>query len=70
MKDLIEALTIFAKYLPGDPRNPTCCAHDCLYIMDLTKEDVSEADAKRLDELGFLFSEYEHAWISFRFGSA
>ena len=69
MKDLIEALTIFLKY--KDVRNPTLCEHDVLYIMEVTKEEVSEEDAARLKELGFLWSEGENnCWISFRYGSA
>jgi len=36
----------------------------------VTKEEVSTDDAKRLEELGFLWDESDDVWISFRFGSA
>lgn len=71
MKDLIEALTIFLKYKDVD--YPTHCEHDVLYIIDITEEEVSEEDKKRLDELGFHFSKYSDggpSWISFKYGSA
>lgn len=71
MKDLIEALTIFLKYRDVD--YPTHCEHDVLYIMDITEEEVSEEDKKRLDELGFHFSRHSErgpSWISFKYGSA
>lgn len=68
MKDLIEALTIFAKY--KDPYNPTHCEHDVLYVMEVTEAEVSDEDKKRLDELGFLWSKSEGVWLSFRYGSA
>lgn len=68
MKDLIEALTIFLKY--ANPRNPTCCSHDELRIMDVGDE-VSDADKTRLEELGFMWSDDEDGyWFSFRYGSA
>ena len=66
MKDLIEALTILSKY--GDPRKPTICAHDELFVM-INYEDVSAEDRKRLAELSF--NESEHGtFSSYRFGSA
>ncbi len=69
MKDLIEALTIFAKY--KDLHNPTHCEHDVLYIMGVTKDEISQEDAARLKELGFIWSESDGGcWKSFRFGSA
>jgi hypothetical protein len=34
------------------------------------KEEVSEEDRRRLDELGFIWSDESGAWISFRYGSA
>lgn len=68
MADLIEALQIFLKY--RNEKRPTHCEHDVLYIMAVTKEEVSEGDAKRLDELGLFWSEGEECWISFRYGSA
>lgn len=66
MSDLIEALTIFAKY--QNPRNPTHCEHDVLRIMAVSQEEVSVEDVKRLEELGFFWG--EECWQSFRFGSA
>jgi hypothetical protein len=66
MKDLIEALTIFAKY--KDWEWPTHCEHDVLTIMGITEEEVSKEDRERLNKLGFLWG--DEAWISFRFGSA
>lgn len=71
MKDLIEALQIFLKY--KNPTYPTHCEHDIMCIMDVTKEEVSEEDKKRLDELGFNWTEDaagEPGWASFKFGSA
>jgi len=68
MKDLIEALTIFLKY--KNQRNPTHCEHDVLWIMGVTKEEVSEEDATRLQALGFFWSESNECWQSFRYGSA
>ena len=71
MKDLIEALMIFAKY--KDLQYPTHCEHDTLMIMGVTEDEVSETDQKRLDELGFFWSddqETEPCWKSFRYGSA
>ena len=69
MKDLIEALTIFQKY--KDVRNPTHCEHDVLTIMAVGRDEVSAKDAKRLEKLGFIWSEEDDgAWISFKFGSA
>lgn len=75
MKDLIEALTIFAKYLKNPNANsPTHCEHDVLNVMDVTFEQVSEEDRKRLDELSFRFGDAmgcgEPCWYSNRFGSA
>lgn len=69
MKDLIEALTIFLKYT--DTQRPTHCEHDQLTICGVDRSQVSDADDKRLEELGFFWSESEGgAYISFRFGSA
>lgn len=68
MDDLIEALMIFKKY--KNVKWPTNCSHDVLAIMEVTKEEVSTEDVKRLDELGFIYGDDEDCWISFRFGSA
>lgn len=68
MKDLIEALQIFSKYT--DTKYPTHCEHDILMIMEVDEDSVTEDEAKRLDELGFFWSEEYECWASFRFGSA
>lgn len=68
MSDLIEALQIFLKY--GNPEYPTNCSHDELAIMEIEPDKVSDADKKRLEELGFLVNEEEDYFFSFRFGSA
>lgn len=69
MKKLIEALTIFAKY--QDLEWPTHCEHDVLYIMGITRDEVSPEDQEALKELGFIWSDSDGgAWMSFRYGSA
>lgn len=69
MKDLIQALTIFLKYA-NDDRNPTHCEHDQLSVVAGIKfEDVSPEDVAKLDDLGFIWSEEDECFISFRFGS-
>jgi hypothetical protein len=70
MKDLIEALTILAKYMDPEEKWPTYCAHDVLHVCHIEPEDVSEEDTKRLDELGFIPDEDDDVGFkSFRFGS-
>jgi len=68
MKDLIEALTILAKYMDPEEKWPTACEHDVLYVCNVEAEDVSDDDLKRLKELGFSPSE-DGGFQSFRFGS-
>lgn len=69
MDQLIEALTIFRKY--KNEQYPTHCEHDVLWIMGVTKDEVSNEDRDRLAELGFFWSDSDGgAWKSFRFGSA
>ncbi len=68
MDDLIEALQIFRQY--KNEKWPTHCSHDQLSIMAVTKDEVSEAHQKRLDELGFLWFDEDECWGSFRYGSA
>ena len=69
MKDLIEALTIFSKYT--DAKYPTHCEHDEMHIMEVDRIMVSDEDHKRLEELGFFWSDgAEGGYVSFRFGSA
>lgn len=66
MNDLIQALTIFAKY--GDPRSPTHCEHDVLYVM-INPEDVSEEDKGYLSKLSFEIHDSYECFVSYRFGS-
>ena len=68
MDKLIEALQIFLKY--KNLTYPTCCAHDELIIIDIMRSDVSDEDHARLDELGFIWSEDEECYHSFKYGSA
>jgi hypothetical protein len=67
MDKLIEALQIFLKY--GNYEYPTVCLHDELIIDKITREMVSDADHKRLDKLGFIWSEEEEYYHSFKYGS-
>ena len=68
MDDLIKALTIFRKY--GNPHYSTHCSHGRLTICGIDPEDVTVTDELELRELGFVVSESDEAFISFRFGSA
>lgn len=68
MEDLIKALQIFLKY--GNPKYPTNCSHDVLTIMEIDPEAVSDKDKLKLEELGFIVSEDEDCFMSFRYGSA
>ena len=68
MEKLIEALQIFIKY--ANPTYPTHCEHDTLYIMEVSRDMVSSEDHAKLDELGFLWSDGEGCYMSFRYGSA
>lgn len=69
MKDLIEALTILAKYMAEDTYAPTHCEHDVLYVPGVEFEKVSEADQARLKELGFTKNNDFEGFKSYRFGS-
>jgi hypothetical protein len=69
MKDLIEALTIFAQYCTAE-HNPTHCEHDVLFIMGVDAEDPTDEEITRLDALGFFWSDENDAFISYRYGSA
>ena len=64
---LIEALQILLKY--GDPTYPTQCEHDVLYVF-ADPNLVSDEDKKRLEEYGFIESEDNGGFLTFRFGSA
>ncbi len=68
MEDLIKALQIFATYT--QTRHPTHCEHDVLYIMDVSRGEMSTEDIQAVEKLGFLWDEIEECWMSFRFGSA
>lgn len=68
MSELIEALQIFLKY--GNPRWPTHCEHDVMYIMEIESAKVSEEDKARLEELGFFVDDSDDCFKSFRYGSA
>lgn len=68
MSNLIEALQIFLKY--KDCKRPTNCSHDELAIMGIHKDEVSDDDFSRLENLGFLWDESDEYFFSFRFGSA
>lgn len=75
MQDLVEALSILAKYQGPDPRSPTHCEHDVFAVCGIPFGAVTSEDATRLDQLGFILcgddsGEHEPGtWISFRFGS-
>lgn len=68
IEELIEALTIFSKYV-GDNRPTHCGEHDIM-LVNCDPEIVSEEDKACLDQLGFFPStEYDNSFESFRFGS-
>lgn len=68
MKDLIEALTIFAKYT--EDAYPTHCEHDVLYVL-INPTKVHADDLARLEQLSFTpDTETGDCFKSFRFGSA
>ena len=66
MANLIKALQIFLKY--GNPRWPTNCDHDLLYV-DIDSNKVSDEDKKELEVLGFFPSNEDDGFESFEFGS-
>jgi len=68
MSDLIAALQIFLKY--KDVTWPTNCEHNVLYIMDVTKDEVSLEDRIELADLTFFWDEDAECWSSHHFGSA
>lgn len=68
MKDLIEALQIFLKYMP-DVAYPTWCHHDMLHVAcPYLPDEMPEADVERLSSLGFHYSN-ENGWYSTFYGS-
>lgn len=68
MDDLIQALLIIKKYV-GDVTNPFHCEHDVLTIGKLNPDDMTVADLRRVEALGFFVNEDEECLQSFRFGS-
>ena len=66
MKDLIEALTIFAKYT--DSKYPTNCSNHALCV-DVGEEAISDKDKARLEELSFEYNHISGTYYSLRFGS-
>lgn len=66
MEDLIKALQIFLKY--GNPRNPTHCEHDVMFVA-IDPADVSEDDKDKLNDLGFYSDDEDGGFKSYRFGS-
>lgn len=67
MNDLLQAMQIFAKYIPNE-KYPTWCEHDVLHVCcDGTK--VTEQDKSMLDILGFHYNEEDNDFYSFKFGS-
>lgn len=72
MYDVIEALTIFLKYVDKDSyqdKYPFHCEHDILYInFPLSPESLSEEDVSRLYDLGIDWNSTD-GFHSYRFGS-
>jgi len=70
MEELIKALNILLKY--GNPKWPTHCEHDALYIVGIDPSKVSGEDTAALDELGFFIDRDNEGgvFMSFKFGSA
>ena len=66
MEDLIKALQILLKY--DNPTHPTHCEHDILNV-DISADNVSEEDIKKLDDLGFFVDEEDNTFSSYKFGS-
>jgi len=68
MEDLIKALQILLKY--GNPKYPTVCEHDILYIVGIDLEKISIEDITELENLGFNINIEESEIYSYKFGSA
>jgi hypothetical protein len=69
MKDLIDALTIFSKYVEPDSYQanfPTHCEHDVLFV-NVEPDLVSEEDKAKLEKLSFIPNDV--GFNSYRFGS-
>lgn len=72
MNDLIEALTIISKYLDKESYRYKCpihCEHDVMCVSG-DWEFFSTEDKRKLEKLGFLYSDEYNCIISYRFGSA
>ncbi len=67
MKDLIEALKIFEKYI-GDEKYPTWAEHD-VFGVNCDIENMTEEDIKKLDDLGFFWNHEYECFTSYRYGS-
>ena len=68
MEDLIKALQILLKY--GNPKYPTVCEHDILYIVGIDLEKISIEDITELENLGININIEESEIYSYKFGSA
>ena len=68
MDDLIEALQIFRKY--ANEEWPTHCEHDVLMVVNISRNDLSEEDYVKVKKLGFIWSDDDDSFISYKFGSA
>ena len=66
MNDLIEALQIFAKYIPNE-KYPTWCEHDALHV-SCNSEMVSDNDKMILASLSFRPDNFL-GFMSSRFGN-
>jgi hypothetical protein len=71
MKDLIQALTILAKYMDEGVYAPVTCRSEVMIINRVDPSDVGEEDVKALDELGFEVGDPlgwgEDVFFSYRF---
>lgn len=69
MDDLIEALQLMNSKLKRGVSHPCHCGHFELWVYGTNKSDFTEAELKRLGELGFNWSDENDGFYSFRFGS-
>lgn len=70
LNDLVEAFTILSKYDEEGTGSPTNCEHDIMRVYVSKGDSVSDEDAKRLNQLGFLWDGDDlECWFSLRFGS-
>lgn len=66
MKDLIQALKIFEKYI-GDKKYPTWAEHEIFGVV-CPIEKMSEEEIKKLEELGFYWNEEYNSFYSYKYG--